>query len=540
MYRYLLKKFYNKNRLSIIFFVLVSLFMLPLESIGLSSNVEKIITIIQKNKNYKDIYKYILFIIIIYLVIRFMGCIQYYFEILIDNNLVEEIRDNMFYSLIEKYKKRYKEIEVGKLISYFTIVPNIYQDLIYRFLRYIVPYIGGILLLSLYYYYVHFKFGICISLYLLLVGAVLYFVGKECVKKCVKKFESYHNINENIQDKMTNILSILVNNQDKKEKQDNKHREMKHKSISLNTDLTILKLDIIINVITIMFFICMLYLFFKKMLIKVENLKLITPFLVFFYLVMYIDGVKWFIIDFFNLLGILKSFDKTFIIEEKKLKFGKKKDCINKGFIQMKNINISFNTKIIHNNLNIEFYPNKINTIIGKSGSGKSTILKMIIGLIPPNKGKILFDNTNITQIDLNYLRKNISVVSQDVKLFNSSVYSNISYGNNTNKEKINKLLNNFKIMNIYRNLPKDLDSNVGVNGSNLSNGQRQLILILRSYLQNKRIFILDEPTTSLDPKTKEIILNIIKNISKNKTTIIVTHDNSVKSISDNIINLKK
>ena len=71
-------------------------------------------------------------------------------EILIDNNLVEEIRDNMFYSLIEKYKKRYKEIEVGKLISYFTIVPNIYQDLIYRFLRYIVPYIGGILLLSLY------------------------------------------------------------------------------------------------------------------------------------------------------------------------------------------------------------------------------------------------------------------------------------------------------------------------------------------------------------------------------------------------------
>tara|TARA_Y100000813_G_scaffold187356_1_gene160693 strand:- start:446 stop:766 length:321 start_codon:yes stop_codon:yes gene_type:complete len=90
----------------------------------------------------------------------------------------------------------------------------------------------------------------------------------------------------------------------------------------------------------------------------------------------------------------------------------------------------------------------------------------------------------------------------------------------------------------VFKNLPNGLNSNVGVQGSNLSGGQRQITLILRAYLQHKLIFILDEPTTALDPKTKKVILKLIKDISKDKTTIVVTHDLETKNISDNIFEL--
>jgi len=112
-------------------------------------------------------------------------------------------------------------------------------------------------------------------------------------------------------------------------------------------------------------------------------------------------------------------------------------------------------------------------------------------------------------------------------------------YGNNSNKREIDNLVISLNLLNtVFNKLQNKLNTKVGTNGYNLSNGQIQIVLILRAFLQNKKILIFDEPTNALDQKTKEIILDTIKKISKNKTTIIVTHDPDVTLISDKIYSI--
>jgi ABC-type multidrug transport system fused ATPase/permease subunit len=537
MYNDVLKTFFKKNKLIMIVFFLIAAIVLPIEAIGTSKYASKIILLIKDKNNFDKIYKYLFIILIIYTITRVLNTIQYYLEILLDTNLVEEIRNGMFKEVLDKYKDKYQEVEVGKIISYFNVIPDIYRDLIYRTLRFVFPYSFAIFTLIIYYYvFVDIKIAITITVYLLIVGFFIYKIGKKCIKYNIEKHQHYHEINENIQDKLANVFSIIVNNKDNEEKNKNIVNEKEHKKKRIKSEFFNLKLDTLLNIITIIFYYIILFCYVPLFQLTKKNPHIITSFLIFFYLITYIDNVKWYIIDMFNGIGILNNYDQMLKENITNMNKGTKKGFIKQGKIQFKNVSFSYNNKIIHNNLNIIFYPSKINTIIGKSGSGKTTILKLILGLNKPTKGEILIDGVNSKNIDLNYLRSNISIVSQDIKLFNNSIYYNISYGNNITNKKIKELVLQLGLFNtIFKNLKNGLDTGVGVNGTHLSNGQRQMVLILRVYLQNKKIFILDEPTTALDPKSKSLILGIIKKISINKNTIIVTHDNDVKHISNHI-----
>ena len=187
--------------------------------------------------------------------------------------------------------------------------------------------------------------------------------------------------------------------------------------------------------------------------------------------------------------------------------------------------------------MNFEFKKGKINIIIGTSGSGKSTIIKSLVKLIEPSNGNIIIDNNKLKDINTDYLRNNISVVNQNVNLFNLSVYENINYNNNIPKNVVQNFVDKHNLNNtIFTNIT--LDTISGVNGSNLSNGQRQLILILREYFKDKKILLMDEPTSSLDINTKKIIVKLIKDFCMNKTLIITTHDDFLRNKSEYLIDL--
>lgn len=539
-YNQFIKNFFGNNKVNVLTFLIVSSIILPIQSIGFSGYITKIILNI-RNKNYQIIYSYLLIIIGIYLVIRILNSIQYYFEIKIYNNILEELRNDMFQSTINKYKKRYQEIEVGKLISYFTIIPDLYQELSYKSLRLIIPYILSITILLFYFFYVDIRLGILIGLFLFSIIILIYCLHKKSVQYNSDKYNDYHKINEKLQDRMSNIFSILTNGQDKYEIFQQSKLERKNKLKGLKANTYQWKLDTILNLTTVFFFILSILLYFYLFQKKTNNTLLISSFIVFFYLIEYINNSLWYVVDYFNLVGIIKDYEHSLKIKDKINKFGNKMNFINKGIIQLHSIQFEYHKhKKIHEKLNMIFYPNQITTILGKSGSGKSTIIKIILGLIPPSKGKITIDNVNIIDSSSDYLRSNISIVSQDVKLFNNNILNNIKYGNlNTSTYKIIQIIKQLKLNdNIFQNLPNGIYTNCGVNGSMLSNGQRQIILILRAYLQNRKILILDEPTSSLDINTKKTVLDLIKKISIHKTTIIVTHDKDVKDITDKFYNL--
>ena len=153
-----------------------------------------------------------------------------------------------------------------------------------------------------------------------------------------------------------------------------------------------------------------------------------------------------------------------------------------------------------------------------------------------PNKGQICIDGQNIRDVKLSSLRKNISLVSQDIILFDDTVRANIAYANlSASDEQIRKACD-FAAADFIENLPKSYETIIGENGIRLSGGQKQRISIARAILKSTPIILLDEATSSLDADSEEKVQNAITNLTKNKTTLVIAHRLSTIIKADKII----
>ena len=176
-------------------------------------------------------------------------------------------------------------------------------------------------------------------------------------------------------------------------------------------------------------------------------------------------------------------------------------------------------------NINLEIKGAAMTALVGPSGSGKSTIMNLIPRFYEAQNGKIFIDDQNICEVNLESLRNNISLVSQDIILFDDTIKSNISYArNNASDDEIIEACKFAAADEFILNLPKKYDTQVGENGVRLSGGQKQRISIARAILKKSPIILLDEATSSLDSESEEIVQNAISNLVKNKTTLVIAH----------------
>jgi len=175
--------------------------------------------------------------------------------------------------------------------------------------------------------------------------------------------------------------------------------------------------------------------------------------------------------------------------------------------------------------------------LVGVSGSGKTTFLNLIPRFFNLKNGSIIIDNQNINDINLNSLRKEISLVSQDVILFDDTIKTNILYGNIfASNEEIIKACKFAAAQDFIERLPKKYETIIGENGVKLSGGQKQRLSIARAILKNSSIILLDEATSSLDSESEAVIQKAIENLTKNKTTIIIAHRLSTVMNCDKIL----
>jgi subfamily B ATP-binding cassette protein MsbA len=175
--------------------------------------------------------------------------------------------------------------------------------------------------------------------------------------------------------------------------------------------------------------------------------------------------------------------------------------------------------------------------LVGVSGSGKTTFLNLIPRFFHLKNGSILIDNQNINDINLNSLRKEISLVSQDVILFDDTIKANILYGNAfASNEEIIKACKFAAAQDFVEKLPNKYETMIGENGIKLSGGQKQRLSIARAILKNSSIILLDEATSSLDSESESVIQQAIENLTKNKTTIIIAHRLSTVMNCDKIL----
>jgi subfamily B ATP-binding cassette protein MsbA len=175
--------------------------------------------------------------------------------------------------------------------------------------------------------------------------------------------------------------------------------------------------------------------------------------------------------------------------------------------------------------------------LVGVSGSGKTTFLNLIPRFFHLKTGSVFIDNQNINDINLNSLRKEISLVSQDVILFDDTIKSNILYGNAlASNEDIIKACKFAAAQDFVEKLPNKYETIIGENGIKLSGGQKQRLSIARAILKNSSIILLDEATSSLDSESESVIQKAIENLTKNKTTIIIAHRLSTVMNCDKIL----
>ena len=183
---------------------------------------------------------------------------------------------------------------------------------------------------------------------------------------------------------------------------------------------------------------------------------------------------------------------------------------------------------------------NTMAAFVGHSGAGKSTIINLLPRFYDPQEGSIKIDGQNIKDISLSSLRKSISMVTQDVILFDDTVKNNISYANSqATDDEIERACKYAAAEEFIKKLPNSYDTMIGENGVRLSGGQKQRISIARAILKESPIILLDEATSSLDAESEEIVQNAINNLTKNKTTLVIAHRLSTIHDADIIFVLK-
>ena len=224
------------------------------------------------------------------------------------------------------------------------------------------------------------------------------------------------------------------------------------------------------------------------------------------------------------------------------------KDEINLPSLTIKNSNIDFENGFNYNttekqaikNINLSIKGNTMTALVGHGGAGKSTIINLLPEFYDPQNGVIKIDNQDISKVSLNTLRKNISMVSQDVILFDDTIRNNISYAKESASiEEIEKACKYAAADEFIRKLPYKYETVIGENGIRLSGGQKQRISIARAILKESPIILLDEATSALDAESEKVVQDAILNLTKNKTTLVIAHRLSTIHNANKIFVLK-
>ncbi len=219
-----------------------------------------------------------------------------------------------------------------------------------------------------------------------------------------------------------------------------------------------------------------------------------------------------------------------------------KPDAINMkkvfGSVEFQNVNFSYIDSIpVIKSMNFKADPGDMIALVGASGSGKTTIINLLLRFYDKKSGKILIDGEEIKDISIKSLRDSISLVTQDVFLFNDTIYNNITYGSkNFTDEDLKRVTEIARADKFINELPKKFETIVGERGVFLSNGQRQRISIARAILKKPSILIFDEATSALDTESEKLIQDAMLDIMKGRTSFVIAHRLSTIIEADQIL----
>lgn len=388
-------------------------------------------------------------------------------------------------------------------------------------------------------FYINFNLAFYSLMPLPLLVVSIYLVQNIINKRSEQIQESLSNLSTYVQETFSGIRLIqsFVREINFEKVFSEKSKEYKNKSIGLQFVLalffpvimTLIGLSIIITV-----YVGALEVFDGNL--SIGN---IAEFLIYVYLLTWpVTALGW-ITSIIQRASASQKRINEFLKESSDIISSENKRIILQGKIEFKNVFFKYSDTRIQGMENVSFTikPGESLGIIGSTGSGKSTIANSILRLFDIDKGQILFDDTDIKQLDISHLRKQIGYVPQDVFLFSDTIKNNILFGTeNKSFESVKKAAENADLLRNINSFPEKFETKIGERGITLSGGQKQRVSIARAIIKEPKILILDDCLSAVDTKTENIILENMKKIMVNKTSIIISHRISSVKLAKKII----
>ena len=555
----LITNFYKENQTDLLTYTFVVLTYLSFQGIAMPNIYGKLFEKFESTKSFPNLFQFktnykegnigfiLIVLIILWLIVLGGDAIKNYYESILVPEYLAFIREIIYSKTIETYKVDYGEMKTGDYLSRVMELSRNFKDLFQQIIGNFVPDFTIATIMVFYLLYINKSIGLVILTGYILCIIIQLFAGRKLIDLVSKK-ENFFNgeLSENLQDSLDNLMNVYINNESDNQVQKNTDLEEENKEKMkeiMHIESMVIHITHLITLLTYMICLFVLYNLVKNKSISGKQAIVIVLILGEF-LSSFMYALRTFIHQIVYKMGIIqgsKEFMDNIFTEKSK---GTKKDIITKGKIQFKDIKYRYDKskeEYLFNHLNLTIEGGKKYALIGRAGTGKTTIMKMLIGLHKIEGGAIFIDDTNIYDADVDYLRENINYVNQQTKLFNESILKNIMYGNdhiteNQVKEKMQK----YDLYEIYSEIASGIEGNAGVQGGNLSLGMQKVTMLMRGIMKPSKILILDEPLAGLDMSTKSKVINLIVNESQGKTVIIITHDHEIVPYLDDVIDLNQ
>jgi len=538
-------EFIKDNKIWLIITILVTLICNPIEMIVLSDLFTKFTTAINDlayNESITTLWK----MTAVYIFIDVAYMLGNYFDKIYYPKLEKFIRFKLIDVIFKHNEENYDKEDISNHIIKTLKIPNTATSFTSIFVYWILTFILTTIMIIGYICYVNLGIGL-LTLSIFTVFFVFYYFM--LIKTKATSSEREHEENAlflYIDDVLSNSLSVITSKKidDEKVYLNSKHNvydDTHGRHLWRNSKGSFL-LSMFGSALLVIFVYVLLMLYKKKKINSSDTIKLIIIILFFVKYVKTTSQQSMMVITEYGKLCENETNLRKLIVKkgDHEPAHSMEEDISITGNIEFRNVSFQYpvhtdvtpqlpplSSKIL-DNVSFKIKSRDRVAIIGTNGSGKSTIIKLMCGFFKPTEGQILFDGVDIQEIGRPHIRSNISLVSQKVVLFNRSILDNICYGTNIPKEEVIKTLDRLKIMDVFKKLPEGLDTMAGSRGEKLSGGQRQIVYILRSYLSNKPITIMDEPTAAVDAFHKNYVLQMIHEMSKKTTLIVVTHDPTI------------
>ena len=545
--------YYNffKENWQLYILYLLTLVSLPLQKVAIPHYYGEIISSLKDNKMDQS-KKFFIILLGLWLVIESLGIGISYVDNYIWPKFHAYVRQYFFDVIIDRYNQHFQELKLGEILTKLIKLPWILDDISTQVQRFVLT--NSIVTISSFVYLFrhHYLLGI---IYLISIGVVL-MLSRSYFNTCnqnVKRVETlYDNCHEEIEDTLENLMSIYTNQKTRSEKKRIFGINKRTLGQQITTGLCNRKYKIYFSIVNIILFVSLNYVSYKLFLNKKIKISSLVAIFILNYTIlgslmtMYSDAK-----EFMNIkshLELIEEFFGTLPPQEKRMPKGKlgRPDKVDIRLVDIYYHHPGNEDKPIYKGLNLRIYPNQKIAIMGTIGSGKSTFAKLITRLQTHQKGKILVNEVPIEQIEIDELRDNIVYIPQHPKLFNRTLWENISYGlpttgpNKITPEVIYTLLHKLELYELEDIFKDRMMKSVGKQGGTLSGGQRQMVWLIRAILRNCPVIILDEPTASLDPVSKMQVKKMIELLGNNRTLMLITHDEDLIDGMDRLIRFDK